>query len=88
MMSFAKKRHHVETNPFTGLEFLPEEELPCRIMTLPEERKLVGSVAECNSVIGALASNSGRNGSQEIRRVTNGLVPHQLGDMHVDRSQK
>ncbi|MDA2924977.1 site-specific integrase [Acidobacteria bacterium AH-259-L09] len=62
MLNFAVKRGYLESNPLVGFEKLPEEEIPLRIMTLEDERKLVLSVAASNHVIGAYVAILGETG--------------------------
>jgi len=62
MLTFAVKRGYLEANPLVGFGKLPEEQIPLRIMTLEEERRLVASVAGCNSVIGAFVAILGETG--------------------------
>ncbi len=62
MLTFAVKRGYLEANPLVGFGKLPEEQIPLRIMTLEEERRLGASVASCNSVIGAYVAILGETG--------------------------
>jgi integrase len=62
MLTFAVKRGYLEANPLVGFGKLPEEQIPLRIMTLEEERRLVATVAGCNSVIGAYVAILGETG--------------------------
>ena len=52
LLRFAAKRGYVERNPVSGLEMLPEDEKPIRIMTLDEYRNLVDHVRQEDLTIG------------------------------------
>ena len=62
MLNFAVKRGYLEANPLVGFGSLPEEQIPLRIMTLGQERRLVMLVADCNPVIGAYVAILGETG--------------------------
>ena len=62
MLTFAVKQGYIESNPLVGFSRLPEEEMPLRMMTLEEERRLVTCVAECNPIIGAYTAILGETG--------------------------
>ena len=62
MLNFAVKRGYLETNPLVGFGSLPEEQIPLRILTLEQERRLVMRVADCNPVIGAYLAIVGETG--------------------------
>jgi len=62
MLNFAVKRGYLEANPLVGFGSLPEEQIPLRIMTLVQERRLVMLVADCNPVIGAYVAILGETG--------------------------
>ena len=62
MLNFAVKRGYLESNPLSGFERLPEEEVALRIMTLEEERRLVSCIRECSPIIGAYAAILGETG--------------------------
>ncbi len=75
MLTFAVKRGYLEANPLVGFGKLPEEQIPLRIMTLEEERRLVMCVADCNPVIGAYVAILGETGL----RKSEGLTAHEMG---------
>ena len=62
MATFGVKRGYLESNPFLGFGKLPEEEIPLKIMSLEEERRLAVCVARCNLVIGAYTAILGETG--------------------------
>ena len=62
MLTFAVNRGYLEANPLVGFGRLPEEEIPLRIMSLEEERRLVMGVAGCSPVIGAYIAILGETG--------------------------
>ena len=62
MLTFALKRGYIHSNPLVGFGKLPEEEIPLRIMSLEEERKLVNCIASGNPIIGAYSAILGETG--------------------------
>ncbi len=62
MLNFAVRRGYLEANPLVGFGSLPEEQIPLRLMTLEQERRLAMCVADCNPVIGAYVAILGETG--------------------------
>ena len=53
MLTFAVEREFIETHPLLRFRMLSEEQKAFRVLTLEEERRLVGAVADVDPTIGA-----------------------------------